>query len=370
MKRRQLISQIALGGATAGTLGACSSRAQFFGADVQQVSRPRVEWRMATSWPETLDVVFGTVQLMCDRISELTNGNFSITPFPAGGIAPPLEILDTIQSGTAECGHTAGYYYLSKNSAFGFATSVPFGLNPSQHLAWLYGGGGLELIRELYADYNAINFPAGSTGNQMGGWFKNRVQSLSEFNGLKMRMPGLGGQVIERLGGVVQNLPPNEIPLALERNDIDAAEWVGPYEDEKLGLNQAAQYYYYPGWHEPGTTYELLINTSSWDQLPSDYQYAVQLAAAEAHMMMLSKYDAVNREALQRLVSTGTELTLYTQEIISGAQTATFDLYQEFASQDATFRRVFEHWNAFREGIYQWNRVNEQSFAQFVLADT
>ncbi|GAB4383755.1 MAG: TRAP transporter substrate-binding protein [Elainellaceae cyanobacterium] len=324
---------------------------------------------MATSWPESLDIVFGTAQLICDRVRELTNGNFTITSFPAGGIAPPLEILDTVQAGSAECGHTAGYYYTAKNPAFAFATSVPFGLSPSQHMAWLYGAGGLELTREIYADFNAINFPAGSTGNQMGGWFKRKVATLADLRGLKMRMPGLGGEVIQRLGVQVQNLPPNEILAALERDDIDAAEWVGPYEDEKLGLNQSAPYYYYPGWHEPGTTYELIVNQTVWNQLPPGYQQALQTAASEAHLMMLSRYEAVNREALQRLVSSGTELTAYSDEIIGGAQKAAVDLYEEFASQEPSFRKLYQHWDAFRKGIYQWNRVNEQSFTSLTIAD-
>jgi TRAP-type mannitol/chloroaromatic compound transport system substrate-binding protein len=321
---------------------------------------------MATSWPENLDIVFGAAKRICDRVSELTGGNFVITVFPAGGIAPPLEILDTIQAGTAECGHTAGYYYTSKNPAFAFATSVPFGLSPNQHLSWIYGAGGLDLMREVYADYNAINFPAGSTGNQMGGWFKRKVNTLADLNGLKIRMPGLGGEVMKRLGAVAQTLPPEEIPPALERNDIEAAEWVGPYEDEKLGLNKVAPFYYYPGWHEPGTTYELIVNRGSWDQLPKEYQQALQASAAEAHMMMLSQYDAANREALERLLSSGTELTAYTPEVINAAQVAALELYEGFASQDTSFRRIYDNWKSFRQSIYQWNRVNEQSLGEFI----
>jgi TRAP-type mannitol/chloroaromatic compound transport system substrate-binding protein len=370
VKRRQLIRQMTIGTATAGTLTACSQQTQFFGAQTQLVSQPRVEWRMATSWPESLDIVFGTAQLICDRVGELTGGNFSITAFPAGGIAPPLEILDTIQAGTAECGHTAGYYYTSKNPALAFATSVPFGLSPNQHLAWMYGAGGLDLLREVYADYNAINFPAGSTGNQMGGWFKRKVPTLADLNGLKIRMPGLGGEVMKRLGAAAQTLPPEEISPALERNDIEAAEWVGPYEDEKLGLNKVAPFYYYPGWHEPGTTYELIVNRSSWDRLPVEYQQALQVSAAEAHMMMLSRYDAANREALERLLSSGTELTAYTSEVINGAQAAALELYEGFASEDASFRRIYDNWKDFRQSIYQWNRVNEQSLAEFISAES
>jgi TRAP-type mannitol/chloroaromatic compound transport system substrate-binding protein len=361
--------QMAIGAATAGTLAACSRQDQFFSSNVQQVSQPRVEWRMATSWPESLNIVFGTTKLICERVSDLTNGNFAITAFPAGGIAPPLEILDTVQAGSAECGHTAGYYYTDKNPALAFATSVPFGLTPNQHIAWMYSGGGLELTRELYADFNTINFPAGSTGNQMGGWFKRRVSSLAELKNLRLRMPGLGGEVMKRLGVQVQTLPPDEILAALERGSIDAAEWVGPYEDEKLGLQKSAPYYYYPGWHEPGTTYELLVNQTAWNQLPREYQQALQAATAEAHLTMLSRYDAENREALQRLLNEGTQLVAYSKTIIDAARKETFELYQEFSGQDSSFQKVYSQWNAFRKGIYQWNQVNEQSFAELLFSE-
>ncbi|MEM6434402.1 MAG: ABC transporter substrate-binding protein [Cyanobacteria bacterium P01_D01_bin.115] len=369
MKRRNLFKQVALGATGASLASACGNQRVFtLDEDGGDGRSPRVEWRMATSWPENLDIVFGTAQLICDRVSELTGGNFTIKAFAAGGIAPPLEILDTVQSSSAECGHTAGYYYTSKNRAFAFATSMPFGLNPHQHLAWLYGAGGLELVRDLYADFGVINFPAGSTGNQMGGWFRNKVGSMSEMQGLKMRMPGLGGEVLKRIGADAQNMPPNEILLGLERGNIDAAEWVGPYEDEKLGLNQYAPFYYYPGWHEPGTTYELIVNRDAYERLPEGYRQALQVVSFEAQVHMLSQYDAVNREALQRLISSGTELIVYTEEILQGAQQATNDLYAEYAGQDSTFKRLYDNWNAFREGIYRWNSVNERSFADLIFS--
>ncbi|GAB4383752.1 MAG: TRAP transporter substrate-binding protein [Elainellaceae cyanobacterium] len=325
---------------------------------------------MATSVPETIDIVFSNIQRICDRVRELTKGNFVITAFPAGGIAPPLEIMDTVQQGNVECGHTTSIFYIAKNPAFAFATGVPFGLNSAQQMAWLYGGGGLQLIQELYTDFNIINFPAGSTGNQMGGWFKRKIQSLSDLRGLKMRMPGLGGEVLKRLGAEVQVLPPNEILPALERNDIDAAEWIGPYDDERLGFNKVAPFYYYPGWHEPGSTYDLLINQTAWNQLPSEYQQALEVATYEAYLTMLSQYRAVNREALQRLTSSGTELTSYSKEILDGAQQATFEFYEEFAGKDSSFRKVYSQWNTFREGIYQWDSVNERSFAEFAFPDS
>lgn len=370
MKRRRLLSQVAVGALSAGTMAACSRSSKFLSSSDQQTNRPQLEWRMATSWPESLDVVFGITKLICDRVNQLTQGSFVITSFPAGGIAPPLEILDTVQAGTAECGHTAGFYYTAKNPAFAFATTVPFGLNPSQHMAWLYGDGGLELLRKLYADFNVINFPAGSTGNQMGGWFKKKVQSLAELKDLKMRIPGLGGKVMQRLGVNTQNLPPAEIATALERGNIDAAEWVGPYEDEKLDLNKVARFYYYPGWHEPCTTYEMIVNLSAWNGLPQEYKEALAVASFEAQTMMLSRYEALNRQALQRLVKGGTELVAYSPEILNGAEKAAYGLYEEYASQDASFREIYNQWNSFRSGIYEWNRVNDLSFANFAYTRT
>ena len=370
MKRRNLLSRLALGTAGAGLFSACSGSSQVFTPnDAGSGGSSSIEWRMATSWPENLEIRLGVVREICNRVSELTEGRFSITPFPAGGIAPPLEILDTVRVGKAECGHTAGYYYTLKNKAFAFATSMPFGLNPQQHLAWLYGAGGMDLIRSLYADFGVINFPAGSTGNQMGGWFRSKIVSVSEMQGLRMRMPGLGGEVLKRIGAETQNMPPNEILLALERGNIDAAEWVGPYEDEKLGLNQHAPYYYYPGWHEPGTTYELIVNLDAYTKLPESYRKALEIAAFEAQVMMLSKYNVANQEALQRLINSGTELTAYSVEILQKAQQTADELYAEYSSQEPTFREIYENWNAFRAGIYRWNGVNEGSYTDLIASN-
>lgn len=368
MKRRQLVRQVAIGAASASTLVACSRNNQLLSSNGQQSNNVRVEWRMATSWTESLDVVFGTSKLLCERVSELTNGNFLITPYPAGGIAPPLEILDTVSTAQAECGHSAGYYYTAKNPALAFATSVPFGLNPSQHFAWLYGGSGLEALRKIYADFNVINFPGGSTGNQMGGWFKKQLQSLDEIKGMKMRVPGLGGKVWKQLGAETQNLPPAEIGPALEQGKIDAGEWVGPYEDEKLGLNKSAQFYYYPGWHEPGTTYEFMVNKPAWEKLPKDYQTALSVAAFEAHTKMIARYDALNREALQRLEKGRTKLVLFSPELLKAAEKTAFSIYEENASSDATFRELYTNWNTFRKAIYEWNHINESSFANIKIA--
>ncbi|MEL6382469.1 MAG: TRAP transporter substrate-binding protein DctP [Cyanobacteria bacterium J06626_18] len=367
MKRRSLVKQVALGTAGVGFASACSRSQTVFTPGDESGSGPQIEWRMATSWPETLELRFGVVQQICTRVGELTRGNFTITAFPAGGIAPPQAILETVQLGTVECGHTSAHYSVSQNRAFTFASGLPFGLNPHQHLAWLYGGGGLELLRNLYAEFGVVNFPAGSTGSQMGGWFRNKIGSLDEMKGLKIRMPGVGAEVLKLAGIQAQNLPPSEILLALERGTIDAAEWVGPYEDEILGLNQYASYYYYPGWQEPGSVQELIVNRELYEQLPEDYRKALELAASEAHTSMLAGYDSANGAALQRLLDSGTELVPYSSEVLQELKIAANDLYAEYASQDSTFRTIYENWNAFRQNIYRWNSVNERSFAELIF---
>jgi TRAP-type mannitol/chloroaromatic compound transport system substrate-binding protein len=250
MKRRKVLSNIAIAATTTTSLIACNQTNQNNSPNVQANELPNINWQMVTSWPKSLDTIFGGAQKVCDRVSAMTGGKFTIEPYAAGEIVPGLEVLDAVQNGTVECGHTASYYYVGKNPALAFGTSLPFGLTAQQQNAWFYHGGGLEAMHKLYSDFNIINFPAGNTGAQMGGWFKKEVKSLSDLNGLKMRIPGLGGEVMSRLGVNVQVLPGGEIYLALDRGAIDAAEWVGPYDDEKLGLNEAAPFYYYPGWWE------------------------------------------------------------------------------------------------------------------------
>ncbi|WP_346289257.1 ABC transporter substrate-binding protein [Sphaerothrix gracilis] len=362
MKRRHFVGTAT---AASGGLLAQRSYAQSNSAAVDG-SAPLVQWRMATSWPKSLDIVFGSVDAICRHVSTVTDGRFTITPYAADEIVAGLNVMDAVAAGTVECGHTASYYYIDKTPALAFATTVPFGLNAQQQIAWLMSAGGLESIQRLYADYGIINFPAGSTGAQMGGWFKQQINSVTELQGLKMRIPGLGGQVMERLGIDVRVLAGNEIFEQLEQNLIDAAEWVGPYEDEKLGLNRIAPYYYYPGWWEPGTTYEVQINLSAWQQLPLEYQEALRSAALESHTLMLAKYDAANGESLQRLIMSGTSLLPYSPEILRAAKQEAFALYEDTASQDADFRKIYTQWRTFRAEIYGWNQANELSLAQFI----
>jgi TRAP-type mannitol/chloroaromatic compound transport system substrate-binding protein len=361
MKRQQFVrSAIAAAGAGS-VLSACRSRSSATGSG----ELPTVIWQMATSWPTSLDTIFGGAQTFAERVAALTDGRFKITPRAAGELAPPLEVLNVVSQGAVQCGHSAGYYYVGKSPATAIGTSLPFGLNAQQHNAWLYEGGGLKLLQDLYArKFGVINFPAGNTGVQMGGWFRKEIAKLSDLQGLKMRIPGLGGQVMGKLGVTVQTLPGGEIFQALQTGAIDAAEWVGPYDDEKLGLQRVAKFYYYPGWWEPGPTLEVQINLKAWNQLPKLYQEVVRTAAIEANTTMLARYDARNNEALQRLVQGGVQLRAYSPEILEAAQTAAFALYDEFAAKDADFKTIFENWKAFRDRIYAWNAINEGSFSR------
>ncbi|TAE61312.1 MAG: ABC transporter substrate-binding protein [Nostocales cyanobacterium] len=364
MKRRQIINTGAIATATAALTVGCTKSNKSSSA---AASLPRVRWRMTTSWTKSLGTFRGA-ETIANRVKEMTGGRFTITPFAAGEIVPGLQVLDAVQAGTVECGHTASYYYIGKNSALAFATSVPFGLNGQQQNTWLYHGGGIEAINKIYADFKIINFPAGNTGTQMGGWFKREIKSVADLNGLKMRIPGLGGEVMSKLGVNVQVLPGGEIYLALDRGAIDAAEWVGPYDDEKLGLHKAAQFYYYPGWWEPGATLDVLVNLDAWNKLPKEYQAIFKTAAFEANMNMLNEYDFLNSEALSRLLAGGTKLTAYSPEIMQAAQKATLEIFAQKASDNPSFKQIYEQWQKFKAQINTWNGVNELTYNNFSMS--
>ncbi len=328
---------------------------------------PTISWDMATSWPVALDIIFGGAQTVADRVSALTGGRFTITPRAAGELAGGTEVLDVVQQGAVPIGHTAAYYYIGKSPVMGFPTSVPFGLTAQQQNAWLYHGGGLEWLQEFYAErFNVIFFPAGNTGTQMGGWFRREINTVADLQGLKMRIPGLGGQVMAKLGVTVQNLPGGEIFQALQTGAVDAAEWVGPYDDLKLGFADVADFYYYPAWWEPGSTLELQINLDEWNALPDFYKECIRTASYEANINMLARYDANNLAALQQIIEGGTELRPYSQEIMEAAREATNELFDEFAAADADFAEIYEQWRQFRDNVHAWHQINEYSFESFV----
>jgi TRAP-type mannitol/chloroaromatic compound transport system substrate-binding protein len=331
-------------------------------------SMPKLNWDMPTSWPVALDTIFGGAQDVANIVAELTDGNFVITPKAGGEVAPATQVLDVVQSGAFPIGHTASYYYIGKSPLTAFGTAVPFGLSAQQNNAWLYDGGGLELLQGMFAKkFGVIQFPAGNTGVQMGGWFRQELNGLADLQGLKMRVAGLGGQVMAKLGVTVQVIPGGEIFQALQTGAVDAAEWVGPYDDLKLGFPDVADHYYYPGWWEPGSTLEIEVNLAAWEGLPPFYQRCLRYAAATANVQMLARYDARNQTALQEIIAKGTKVLPFPEDIMEAAKAATEELYNEFAAADADFAAVYEPWKVFRDTVREWHRISEYAMLNTVL---
>jgi TRAP-type mannitol/chloroaromatic compound transport system substrate-binding protein len=355
MKRRDFLKKAGVAVAASATFGTINVHAQ-----------QRRRWRMACSWPRALDTLFGGAEYFCDRVRAFTNGTLDIEPYPGGELVPALGVHDAVEQGVVECGHTAGYYYVGKDQRFAYDCAVPFGPNTQQQNAWFYHGGGIEACQRAYDDYNIVFFPAGNTGAQMGGWFRQEIGSVDDVRGLRMRIPGPGGQVFERLGGNTQVLPGGEIFLALERGAIDAAEWVGPYDDERLGLHQTARYYYYPAWHEPSTTLSVYINRREWDNLTQEQQLAIEAAAQESNMEVHARYEARNGDALQRLIDGGTQLRQFPTDVLTEAARHAVDIREEFAAANPAYRELYEQWKGFLAVVRGWTRINEYSMLNFV----
>lgn len=330
--------------------------------------QPEVRWRLASSFPKSLDTLFGAADLIAQRVAAITQNKFQIRPFAAGEIVPGLQVLDAVQNATVECGHTAPYYYSGKDFSFALGTALPFGLTARQQNAWMYYGGGIDAMAELFKSYNCIQLPAGNTGAQMGGWFRREIKSVADLNGLKFRIAGLGGQVLAKLGVVPQQIAGGDIYPALEKGTIDATEWVGPYDDEKLGFYKVAKYYYYPGFWEGGAQLSLVVNTKKWEELPKEYKAALEAACAESNVHMLAEYDAKNAEAIKKLVGSGAQLRAFPREIMTAAHRAAFELYDEVAAKNARFKKIYDSWRKFRDDQYLWFRVAENTFENFVYS--
>ncbi len=365
MKRRTFIKTTAGGIAGGSVLAGCGRGEEGEGPSVQ--TQPNVRWRLASSYPRSLDTLYGVVEGVSRRVDDLTDGRFQIRTSPAGELVPGTEVLGAVQNGTVEMGHSAGYYYVGRHPALAFDTCVPFGLTARQQTAWLRHGGGLDLMREVYNDFGIINFPGGNTGAQMGGWFRRPVTSLQDLRGLKMRIPGLGGEVMSELGVTVQLMSGGEIYQALERGTIDATEWVGPYDDVKLGFHEIASHYYYPGWWEPGPNVSFMINRRAWDALPKVYQHALEAATADASVHLLANYDARNQQALQDVLDANVQLETFPHEMMVEAERISVDLLETHAAQDATYRRVYDSFLAFREDSFRWFGTAEHDFARFAF---
>jgi len=358
MKRRDFLKQAGAGAAGAAAAIAAPAIAQ---------SNPTIQWRMPSSFPKSLDTLFGGADRITKRVAEITDGKFQIRAFAPGEIVPALQVLDAVQNGTVECGHTAAYYYIGKDPAFALACAVPFGLNARQMNSWWYYGGGAEAMAPLFKDYGCIAFPAGNTGVQMGGWYRKEIRSVADLKGLKFRIAGLAGQALTKLGVVPQQIGGPDIYPALEKGTIDAAEWVGPYDDEKLGFNKVAQYYYYPAWWEGGPMLNFLVNEKKWHELPKTYQAALETACGEANVRMMAEYDVRNPEALRRLVAGGTKLRPFPKAVMEASEQAVFELYEELSKKSAHWKRIYPGWKKFRDEEFLWFRVAENTYDNFAF---
>ncbi len=379
MQRREFIKKTGLGlvaaagATTVPAIGQSSSppaaqSAAQPAAPPQGQGLPTLKWRIASSFPKSLDTIYGGAEVLAKRIAELTEGRFEIRVFAGGEIVPPFGVLDAVQQNTVECCHTCGYYFHGKNKAFSIDTAIPFGLNARQMNGWYYYGEGLTLTREFFAKYSVVNFPGGNTGTQMGGWFRKEVKSLEDLKGLKMRIPGFGAEVFSALGAVPQALPGGEIYPALERGAIDAAEWVGPYDDEKLGFYKVAKFYYYPGWWETGPQISFYVNKEQWEKLPKPYQAAFETAATEANLRMMAAYDAKNPQAIQRLVQNGAQLKRYPDDVLKAAYDAAQKLYAEESAKNPDFKKLYDSLRAFQQISDIWMSLPEGALANFMQA--
>lgn len=354
------------GGSTPGTAAGGGSDTVATGSEEINLSAdlPEIEWEMATSWPVGLVTIFGAAQIFSEQVSRLTGGKFKINARPAGEIVGGLEVLPTVRDLGVEVGHTASYYYVGLNEAQQFGTAVPFGLTQRQHNAWLYEGGGLDILNAFYAEeHGTISFPAGGTGCQMGGWFTKEIDTVADLQGLKMRIPGLAGTVLSNLGGEQVSLPGGEILPAIETGAIDAAEFVGPTDDLILGLDQfdGDLFYYHPGWWEPGTTLEVQFSLERWNELPEEYQAAVENAAAYAHARTVAKYDVLNPVDLQRVKEFATILP-FSDEIMTAFKTETESVMDGVAASNGKFGEILGPWREYRDAVSEWHGLAEKSF--------
>ncbi|KQT60291.1 MULTISPECIES: TRAP transporter substrate-binding protein [unclassified Aureimonas] len=354
MDRRTFITKagLAAGAAAASTTLAAPAIAQ---------DMPQIRWRLTSSFPNTLDTIFGGAEVMTKAVSDMTGGKFTIDVFPAGELVPGLQALDAVQDGTVEAAHTVCYYYVGKDPTFAIPSSIPFGLNARQQNAWLYHGGGNELIDAFLGQSGVVGRPGGNTGTQMGGWFRKEVNSLADLNGLKMRIAGLAGRVMQPLGVVPQQLAGGDIYPALERGTIDATEWVGPYDDEKLGFYQVAKFYYYPAFWEAGPTVHFLFGKEKYDALPEAYKAVLDSATKVANLNMLALYDVRNMQAIRSLVGKGVQLRPLPRDVLDASYDSAMKLYGELSASNANWKAMYEPWSVFRSQTYEWFRVAEYS---------
>jgi TRAP-type mannitol/chloroaromatic compound transport system substrate-binding protein len=356
MKRREFLKSAGVGAAAVAV--AAPAIAQ---------SAPELKWRLTSSFPKSLDTIYGAAEVFSKAVAEATDNKFQIQVFAAGEIVPGLSAADAVQTGTVEMCHTASYYYFGKDPTFAFGTAVPFGLNTRMQNSWMFFGGAMDLMNDFYKKFNIYAIPAGNTGAQMGGWFRKEIKDVGDLNGLKMRIGGFAGTVMQRLGAVPQQIAGGEIYPALEKGTIDAAEWVGPYDDEKLGFYKVAKYYYYPGWWEGSAMLHNFFNVDKWNALPAGYKSVLRSASAVANEWMVAKYDAANPAALRRLVAAGAEMKPFSQPVLEACYKASNDIYAETSAKNPEFKKVYDSMAAFRGDEYLWWQVAEYTFDTFQI---
>ena len=321
------------------------------------------KWRMVTTWPKNFPGLGSAAENFAKYVNQASGGRLQVKVYGGGQLVPALGVFDAVSSGAAEMGHSAAYYWKGKISASPFFTSVPFGMNAQEMNGWLHYGGGLELWRELYAPFDLIPFPAGNTGVQMAGWFNKEIKTIEDIKGLKMRIPGLAGEVWNRAGGTAVNIPGGELYTSLQTGVIDAVEWVGPYNDLAFGFQKIAKHYYYPGWHEPGPTLELLVNKSAYESLPEDLQNIIDLASRAVNQDMLDEYSARNNSALKELVEVhGVKVERLPQPVIDFLRATSDQMYADMSAEDETFARIYKHYSAFAEGAKTYHRLSEKAY--------
>jgi TRAP-type mannitol/chloroaromatic compound transport system substrate-binding protein len=356
MKRRQFLTGTGLGVVSAS-----------ISAPAIAQHMPEIRWRLSSAFPKSLDTVYGVSEVFAKIVYEATDGKFHLQTFAAGELVGAFQAFDAVSNGTVEMIHAPGYYYVGKDPTFALLTDIPFGLNARQKYAWLYEGGGNDLANGFLAKHNVHVIPGGSTGAQMGGWFRREIRSVADLQGLKFRIAGLAGQVLQRLGVVPQQIPGAEIYPALERGTIDAAEWIGPYDDEKLGFHKVAPFYYYPGFWETGPNSHFWFVKAKWEELPKSYQAIVASAADRAAVLQLAKYDARNPAALRRLVAGGAQLRAFPQDVMEAAFRTANELYDEISARNGEFKRIYESLRAFRNEEYVWFQLAEYASDSFMI---
>jgi TRAP-type mannitol/chloroaromatic compound transport system substrate-binding protein len=357
MERRKFLQSAGIG------LAAASAA-----APVLAQGAPEFKWRLSSSIPKSLDTAFGPAELISKRVAAATGGKFQIQVFAAGEIVPGAGLLDAVKDNTVQLGHGPSYYWVGKDPSFSFDSGMPFGLNARQHTGWLYEGGGMPLLREFFKEYNVYNIPCGNTGAQMGGWYRKEIKSVEDLKGLKFRIGGIAGMVMSKLGVVPQQISPGDIYPALEKGTIDAAEFIGPYDDEKLGFNRVAKYYYYPAWWEGGAQQSIFVNLNEWAKLPKEYQTILEDACAFAHHDMVAKYDTKNPQAMKRLIGGGTQLRPFPNDVLAASYKACMDLYDEIGAKNPRFKKLLDAYMKYRDDVVPWFSVAEGRYDSFMAS--